>query len=312
MVNIRNHKIKSIYDYSVSEKYVVEINKLKKGEKASIVSNTMFKTMFQNKSRIKYSAKLLSCILDVSYEELLKNIKLYKNDVDKEYKKDKGQSCDYVVVINGSYVNIEVNNNSSVVTMERNIQYLNSIYAVKVESGNKYEYSQVIQINLNNFSFKGKEKEMEIYSIQNEEGEMLTKNIIYIQIYIPKIIEKWYNVKDKEKLNEFERCIIALAERDITKAKDISMGDGVMEEYVDESVEVCEKKSFGESYDKEWALKDEWTRIGLQQGIEQGIEQGSKQNSIEIAKKMLSKNMNAVEVSEITNLSVEEINKLKK
>ena len=50
MLKIKNYKTKSIYDYTVSNKNAVEIKKLKKGEKASLVSDTMFKTMLQNKN----------------------------------------------------------------------------------------------------------------------------------------------------------------------------------------------------------------------------------------------------------------------
>ena len=310
MVNIRNYNPASVYDYPVSKKNVVEITKLKEGEKASIVSNTMFKTMFQNKNRIKYSAKLLSYILDISYEELLKSIRLYKNDIDKEYNSDKTQSCDYVAEIKGSYVNIEVNNNSSIETMERNIQYLNTMYAKNIEKGSEYEYQQVIQINLNNFSFRGKEKEIEIYGIKNEEGEVLTRNITYIQIYIPKIRERWYTY-GKEKLNEFERCILALAEPNIELAKDIIIGDEIMEKYVDESINVCKEKNFGESYDKEWALKDEYRREGIAEGKEIGIEQGIEQATIEIAKKFLTSGIDEKIISENTGLPIEEIEKLK-
>ena len=302
MVNIRNYNPNGLYNYPVSKKNVIEITKLKEGEKASIVSNTMFKTMFQNKDRIKYSAKLLSYIIDISYEELVKSIRLYKNDVDKEYNSDKTQTCDYVAKINGSYVNIEVNNNSSIETMERNIQYLNTMYAINIEEGSKYEYQQVIQINLNNFSFRGKEKEMEIYGIKNEEGEVLTKNITYIQIYIPKIREKWYNY-GTNKLNEFERCILALAEPNIELAKEIIIGDEIMEKYVDESVDVCKEKNFGESYDKEWALKDEYIR--------EGIEQGHNEATIEIAKSLLKNGMSVEDVSKNTKLSLDEIEKIK-
>ena len=310
MLNIRNYKTNCIYDYIVDNEYAIEIKELKKGERASLVSDTMFKTMFQNQNRIKYSVKLLSCILDISYEELLKKLRLYKNETNKKYKIDKNQRCDYVAEIDESYVNIEVNNNSSLETMERNIDYLNNIYRKEIEEGKEYKYNQTIQINLNNFSFKGKDNIMDIYSIQNEEGIMLTRNIIFVQIYIPNIRKKWYT-KGKKSLNELERCILALIEPDIEKAKDISVGDNIMEEYVDESVKVCEEKFFGESYDKEWALKDEWKRVGLQQGLQQGIQQGSLQTKLDIAKNMLSLNMKIEDISKATGLEVEEIEKLK-
>ena len=76
-----------------------------------------------------------------------------------------------------------------------------------------------------------------------------------------------------------------------------------MEKYVDESLDVCKEKNFGESYDKEWALKDEYIR--------EGIEQGEKNKAIEIAKELLRLNMSVEEIAKITKLSLEEIEKLK-
>ena len=73
----------------------------------------MLKAMFQNENRIKYSAKFLSYFIDVSYEDILNNIVLGKNELDKEKESDKGERCDYIAHLNDSVLNIEVNNNSS-------------------------------------------------------------------------------------------------------------------------------------------------------------------------------------------------------
>ena len=51
---------------------------------------------------------------------------------------------------------------------------------------------------------------------------------------------------------------------------------------------------------------------GVIEGIEQGIEQGVEQNKNEIAKKLLNMNMSIEDISKATNLSIEEIEKLKK
>ena len=48
----------------------------------------------------------------------------------------------------------------------------------------------------------------------------------------------------------------------------------------------------------------------IEQGIEQGIEQCEKNKQIEIAKEMLTKEMPAELISEITKLSINEINNL--
>ena len=162
---------------------------LGKNEKPSILSNTMFKTMFYNTKRIKYSAKLLSYYLDISYEELLNNIKLVKSELDKEYNDSKEERSDYVAEINNSKINIEINNNDSIETMERNMEYAFRLYGEKIKIGKKYKdnYNQVIQININNFSFIGNDKIVDIYSFQNEEGIVLNNKITIIQIYVPNL-----------------------------------------------------------------------------------------------------------------------------
>ncbi len=55
--------------------------------------------MFQNENRIKYSCKLLSYYLNISYKELLENLRLSENELDKEYEKDVSLRCDYVTNI---------------------------------------------------------------------------------------------------------------------------------------------------------------------------------------------------------------------
>ena len=75
-----------------------------------------------------------------------------------------------------------------------------------------------------------------------------------------------------------------------------------MKDYVDESIEVSIDCNFGESYDKEWALKDE--------GWRDGKLEGKRENQIEIAKKLLSMNMKIEDISHATGLSTEEIKQL--
>ena len=48
-----------------------------------------------------------------------------------------------------------------------------------------------------------------------------------------------------------------------------------------------------------------------QEGLEQGLEQGLAQGLIKTAKKMLMRNMSLEDISDITGLSMQEIQKLK-
>ena len=60
------------------------------------------------------------------------------------------------------------------------------------------------------------------------------------------------------------------------------------------------------------SLLSEAKENGYTSGINDGISKGENKKSIEIAKNMLKKNMSIEDISDITGLSIEEINKLTK
>ena len=76
-----------------------------------------------------------------------------------------------------------------------------------------------------------------------------------------------------------------------------------MEEYIKEATYVSRDELILESYDKEWALKD--------QGKREGYEEGIKQREKDIVISMLKKELDIKLISEITNLSEKEIIKIK-
>ena len=84
-----------------------------------------------------------------------------------------------------------------------------------------------------------------------------------------------------------------------------------MEEYVKEAEKVSFEGGVGESYDKEWALKDQAYRDGEEAGEKKGREEGILTEKQTIAKSMLEKNMDIELISELTNLSKEKIEELK-
>ncbi len=85
-----------------------------------------------------------------------------------------------------------------------------------------------------------------------------------------------------------------------------------MEEYVKEAEEVSFEGGVGESYDKEWALKDQAYRDGKDEGREEGRKEGILTEKQTIAKSMLEKNMDIDLISELTSLNINEIKALTK
>ena len=323
MIGIKGYKFKTLHDLELDNEYVLKLSRnIKKGQKISILSDTMLKAMFQNENRIKYSAKFLSYFIDVEYEDILNNICLAKNELDKNNENDKGERCDYVALLSDTSLNIEVNNNSSLEVLERNMEYAHRLYSKKIRRGDEnYQYTQVIQFNLNNFAFKGNDKIVDIYTVTNDDNIGLSNKLIFVQIYVPNLRKKWYT-KGMKSLSEEEKYILALVEMDLDKLNDLG-GENIMDEYVKEAEEVSFEGGVGEAYDKEWALRDQGYRDGLSQGKAEGkaegreegraegISQGKSERNTEIAKNMLKDNIPVESISKYTGLSIEEVNELR-
>lgn len=287
MVELRNKKLDLLYERKISRKNAIIFTELKENEKISIMYDPMFKTMFYSESRLKYSCKFLSYYLDIEYQELLKNIHLAKNELDKKHENEKGERCDYVANINGSTINIEVNTSSNVKNLERNMEYAYRLFARLVKRNHRnrksgkeevdsVRYQQVIQFNINNFSFHGNDKTIDVYTIQNDNAISLTDKLIFVQIYIPNLRTKWYNQGIKS-LTEAEKYLLGLVEPEIEKAKLLGEGNSIMEEYITDAYEASRYESFGESYDKELAFREEAKREGHEDGWQEGYEEGREE-----------------------------------
>ena len=323
MIGIKGYKFKTLHDLELDNEYVLKLSRnIKKGQKISILSDTMLKAMFQNENRIKYSAKFLSYFIDVEYEDILNNICLAKNELDKNNENDKGERCDYVALLSDTSLNIEVNNNSSLEVLERNMEYAHRLYSKKIRRGDEnYQYTQVIQFNLNNFAFKGNDKIVDIYTVTNDDNIGLSNKLIFVQIYVPNLRKKWYT-KGMKSLSEEEKYILALVEMDLDKLNDLG-GENIMDEYVKEAEEVSFEGGVGEAYDKEWALRDQGYRDGLSQGKAEGFSQGREEGraegkteginerNLEIAINMLKEGIDINTISKCTGLTIEKINTLR-
>ena len=143
----------------------------------------------------------------------------------------------------------------------------------------------------------------------------------------------YLNGKCYNELNELEKsCFVFLEEQEETTINSLR-GDSVMDEAYDELERISRDTGIIGLYDAEkverkvynskmnYAEKigmekgmQEGMEKGIKQGIEQGIEQGLREGehakAIEIAKEMLNKNFDKKIISEITGLSISEMEML--
>ena len=243
----------------------------------------MFKTLFCHSERLYYGSKLLSYFIDVPYEEILSKISLKNTELNKDSVLVKNERCDYVAQIEDTLLNVEVNCSSDKETMLRNIEYVYRLFSNKIKVGSDYKYSKVVQFNLNNFSFVGHDKIMDVYSFQNDEKLRLANDMIIVIIYVPNIVKKCYT-EGVDSLTEMEKFILALATEDKRLSNEIVKGDKFMQELVEKQEEFTLSDDLRESYDHELAMK-KW---GHEVGYQEGIEQTKKESAIEFHKNGVS------------------------
>ena len=280
-----------------------------KGYKIPIVSDSMFKTMINNESRMEYICYLIASIFNEDYNEVLKNTKFIKNNIDKYKNEESNKTVDLLCKIKGKILNVEVNNNTSKSSLERNLGYMFSLYSANMKRGEKYNFNEVIQININNFRFRGRKDVLEECYITNinhipkdiNDFQIYSNKIRIINIYLPNIRKKDYN-----KLKLYEKLLLIFNENDNQLLKNLSKGDEIMEKYVKESKEASEQDEVIGMYDKE--LHDEKLRLAEN---DEYMEKGKQEKAKETALKLLQKNIDLNIISECTGISLEELKKLK-
>jgi predicted transposase/invertase (TIGR01784 family) len=312
-----DRKISTIGNYPLLEYY--------DGYKIPIVSDSMFKTMINNESRMEYICYLISALFDEDYNEVLNNTTFIKTELDKVKKEESKKTVDLLCKIKGKIINVEVNNNTSKSLLERNLAYMFSLYHGDMKEGSKYRFNNIIQVNINNFRFSGKKDVLEECYITNirklpkdiNDFDIYSNKIRIINIYLPNINKKEYN-----KLKLYEKLLLIFNENDEELLNDLSEGDEIMEKYVKESKEASEKDEVIGMYNEELhkeklrlAEIDEFRELGheegLKEGLEKGMQQGTKKTKEETAKKMLQEGLDISIISRCTDLSIEEVEKLK-
>ena len=285
---------------NASTKYSYKLDKLKEGEKISIVADSMFNAMLNNESRKKFSSYLISMILNVSFDEIFNTLEFVNNKLDKNKSIEKNRTVDYLCKINGEYVGIEMNNIYSPTRLERNISYANDVYKKNMKTGVPYDYNVIYQVNLNNFNFNN-DKTIEEFEIRNSDGESLTDKIKFFYIYLTNIRKKLYN---KDKLSELEKFILVMCEESIELSKNLGKGNNIMEDFVDDAIYASDEEVL-DIYDAE-VIKI----MEMQDMKRQGYDAGERNKQLEIARNLLNNNVSIDIIINSTGLTKEEISNL--
>ena len=270
-----------------------------------------FKEVFLKPNNSDLLKALLEFILKIKIDKLeIKKTELLSGNVN-----IKDKRVDAIVHTGNKKIEIEINSQNKNYLHTRSTAYICNIYQSNASVGDTYnEDTDIIQVNLT-WGLGKNNEEMKIYKIMNEKGELYVKNFIIYEINMDYYDKIWYS-KNEDEIKKNQYMIML----DLDKKELKSMPkDKIVDKYITNVTIVNDDPEFqkymSEEEDKKKiqnSLLSEAKEEGISQGIEQGYTSGINDGIKQTAKSMLNKNMSIEDISDITGLSIEEINKLTK
>ena len=270
-----------------------------------------FKEVFLKPDNSDLLKALLEFILKIKIDKLeIKKTELLSGNVNVKDKR-----VDAIVHTGNKKIEIEINSQNKDYLHARSTAYICNIYQSNASVGDTYnEDTDIIQVNLT-WGLGKNNEEMKIYKIMSEKGELYVKNFIIYEINMDYYDKIWYSKNEDEiKKNQY----MIMLDLDKKELKNMPK-DKIVDKYITNVTIVNDDPEFqkymSEEEDKrkiQNSLLSEAKENGYTSGINDGISKGKNKKSIEIAKNMLKKNMSIEDISDITGLSIEEINKLTK
>ena len=223
---------------------------------------------------------------------------------------------------NGTVVIIEIQLQGNSRFPERILYYWASNYSKLLKQGEKYDaLTPVISINLLNFNLDDNDSIHSCYMIYDTNNKRLLTD--HLQIHIIELKKFKYNILQPD-LN----CWLKFFTMKDNKGEimsDLVKEKPIMEEVQKRYNNFIKNRLMMNEYDKREAYLygnqimleeerrlgiEEGIRQGIRQGIEKGIEQGEKNKAVSMAKNMKNRDMDLNLISELTGLSIREIEEL--
>ena len=281
-------------------------------ERLKPTNDFLFKKLFGESKNADLLKDLLQAILtDIK----IKKVQINK-DVSLERKliSEKLGILDIVATLNDSTrVNIEMQVKDYYNTIDRSVFYGTGIYHENLNRGQDYlEMPKSISIWITDYDVFEEGPFHERARLKRDyENIVLTDKLEIHYIQLTKFKEKCKRIS-----NKLEQWLTFIKNENV---EEIRMIDNKLVQKAEDEFEYltgdAETRRLAELREK--AIRDEAAglksarRKGIEEGIQQGIEKGIEKQKIETAKKMLAKNISIDIIMEVTELTKEEIEKLK-
>ena len=269
----------------------------------NMLNDAMFKALFRSIEAREMVSNFLSELTGID-KEILMNADYQGGELIKKKLDEKGKTSDIIIKIDRhNKIILEMNQYLTDYIFEKNVSYVFSIASETILSGSK-NYPNVIMISFDNFNKYKTDKPILEFKLRDQYGNIETNQYHSIHLIIENIINSKYNIN-----KETKKLISLLKKKTVNEMEKEFKGDDTYMAAIRKVEDLSTDPDFVGYYDIEEARKQENWEF-KQTGIREGFEQGVKEKQIEIAKNLLSLDIDIEDISVATGLSIEEINNL--
>ena len=269
--------------------------------------------VFKNTLCVEEHKGLLKWLLESCLDIKIDNLILKDKELSKKAKYSKGRVVDLLIESDNKMFNVEINNRPHDYNNDRNLGYLANLYGKSIDKSNDYKkINSCIQLNITS----GK-KDIELKSkyllvdTLNESKNIWTDNFIIYEINVDLLKKLYYN-KDIKSINKYKPVIMLTLNKE--ELEEFSLGDERIMEYKDKVNELNSDDDFVTfiSREEDQEKTENALRTIISEKNEELKTQKTKLNNVNIehARKMKEKNIDLNTISEITGLSIKEIEDL--
>ena len=280
-----------------------------KNVELQLTNDYIFKRLFSKKGNEDILKDLLEGILEIPIKEVevMQEVELERVDI-----KDKLGVLDIKAIINENItVNIEMQIVDEKNMIERTLYYWAGLYYTGLKRGKDYKLNnKVITINILMYNIFKKESYHTIATIRdNENKEKITDRLEIHFIELPKFLKSKEN--GNRKLRQWLEFICNKRKGEIEMAvrENEKIAKASQEwEYLRGDEAVKRMAFLKEKWERDW---NSGMHSAEEAGIEKGMKKGKREEKKEIAIKMIHEKIDEEIISKVTNLSLDEIEKLK-
>ncbi|MCM3185925.1 Rpn family recombination-promoting nuclease/putative transposase [Priestia megaterium] len=286
-----------------------------------------FKSLFGTHGNESILAAFLNAALRFPDDKKIQTVQLLDPHFNKENQEDKRSILDvHAQLEDGTRVNIEIQLNNKHDMEKRTLYYWSKMYSSQMKEGMDYgELCKTITINIVNFRYLSHIHDYHsTFQLYEREQKLLLTDMLEIHFMeLPKLLIKWRNREVDPREDQLVRWLLLLEaseDEEITQVlEEIAMQeDQVLKKAMDEWERVSQDPEVLLAYEaRRKALLDEKSalrraeKLGEEKGKQIGEEIGEKKGIIKVALSMIQKGLDNQTIAEFTNLTPEEIDKLR-